>query len=337
LIETVRTLLQHISCRSGRAARGAALGAALIGFAAIAAAQDWPKQPIRFVIGQPAGGPTDIVGRLIGQKLADRLGQQVVIDNKPGAGSNIGTELVVKAPKDGYTFLIGTVQQIVNPFLFENLSWDPTRDLVPVSLISKAHIVLVANPDVPAKNLQELIALAKSKPGALSWASAGNGSTGHLALELFKTSAGVDVVHVPYKGTQPALTDLLGGRVPVMFDGVVTSLPHIKAGKLRPIAVASLTRSQLLPEVPTMTEAGLPGFESVGLATLLAPAGTPPDIVAKVAAEVAAIVKLPDVRDQLVAMGLEPVGSSPAEFAQYSRTESAKWGKVIREAKIKAE
>ena len=320
------------------------LAATLLAFAAasllpasVVVAQDYPNKPIRFVLGQPAGGPTDIVARLIGQKLGDRLGQQVIVENRPGAGSNIGTELVVKAPKDGYTFLVGTVQQIVNPYLFDNLSWDPARDLVPVSLITKAHIVLVVNPETPAKNLQELITLAKSKGRDLTWASAGNGSTGHLALELFKASAGVDVVHVPYKGTQPALTDLLGGRVPVMFDGVVTSLPHIKAGKLRPLAVASLTRSQLLPDVPTMTEAGLPGFESVGLATLMAPAGTPPEIVNKVSAEIAAILKAPDVRDQLVAMGLEVVGSSPAEFTQYIRTESAKWGKVIRDAKIKAE
>jgi len=318
----------------------ALLVATLLLFAAAAPAalaQDYPNKPIRFVLGQPAGGPTDIVARLIGQKLGDKLGQSVVIENRPGAGSNIGTELVVKAPKDGYTFLVGTVQQIVNPFLFDNLAWDPLRDLAPVSLITKAHIVLVTNPETPVKNLQELIALAKSKGRDLTWASAGNGSTGHLALELFKASAGVDVVHVPYKGTQPALTDLLGGRVPVMFDGVITSLPHIRAGKLKAIAVASLTRSQLLPDVPTMTEAGLPGFESVGLATLMAPAGTPPEIVNKVSAEIAAILKAPDVRDQLVAMGLEVVGSSPAEFTQYIRSESAKWGKVIKDAKIKAE
>ena len=328
MIKRIRTL---------PAAALVALVAVTCCFAEALSAQDYPNKPIRFVLGQPAGGPTDIVARLIGQKLSDRLGQSVIVENRPGAGSNIGTELVVKAPKDGYTFLVGTVQQIVNPYLFDNLSWEPLRDLAPVSLISKAHIVLVANPDTPAKNLQELIALAKSKGRELTWASAGNGSTGHLALELFKSSAGVDVVHVPYKGTQPALTDMLGGRVPVMFDGVITSLPHLKAGKLRPIAVASLTRSQLLPDVPTMTEAGLAGFEAVGLALLMAPAGTPPEIVNKISAEIAAIVRLPDVRDQLVGMGLEPVGSSPAEFTQYIRAESTKWGKVIRDAKVKAE
>ncbi len=302
-----------------------------------ASAQEFPSKPVRLVLGQPAGGPTDIVARLVGQKLGERLGQPVIVENRPGAGSNIGTELVARSPKDGYTLLVGTVQQIVNPFLFDALSWDPLRDLAPVALISKAHIVLVVNPDFPARNLRELIAAAKASPGTLAFASAGNGSTGHLALELLKTSAGIDAVHVPYKGTQPALTDVLGGRVPVMFDGVITSLPHIRAGKLRPLAVASLTRSPLLPDVPTMSEAGLPGFEAVGLATLMAPAGTPPAIVSRLSREVAAIVRTPDVRDQLVGMGLEVVGSTPAEFGDYMRAESPKWAKVIRDAHVKAE
>lgn len=300
-------------------------------------AQDYPTRPVRFVLGQPAGGPTDIVARLVAQKLQERWGQAVIVENRPGAGSNIGTELVVKAPKDGYTLLVGTVQQIVNPFLFPGLTWDPMRDLAAVSLVTKAHIVLVVHPDAPARTLQDVIALAKSKGGQLAWASAGNGSTGHLTLELFKTSAGIDAVHVPYKGTQPALADVLGGRVPVMFDGVVTSLPHIRAGKLRPVAVASLTRSQLLPDVPTMSEAGMPGFEAVGLATVMAPAGTPADVVNRVSADIAAVLRMPDVRDQLVGMGLEVVGSTPAEFAQYVKSESAKWGKVIREANVKVD
>ena len=300
-------------------------------------AQDYPTRPVRFVLGQPAGGPTDIVARLVAQKLQERWGQAVIVENRPGAGSNIGTELVVKAPKDGYTLLVGTVQQIVNPFLFPGLTWDPMRDLAAVSLVTKAHIVLVVHPDAPARTLQDVIALAKSKGGQLAWASAGNGSTGHLTLELFKTSAGIDAVHVPYKGTQPALADVLGGRVPVMFDGVVTSLPHIRAGKLRPVAVASLTRSQLLLDVPTMSEAGMPGFEAVGLATVMAPAGTPADVVNRVSADIAAVLRMPDVRDQLVGMGLEVVGSTPAEFAQYVKSESAKWGKVIREANVKVD
>jgi tripartite-type tricarboxylate transporter receptor subunit TctC len=302
-----------------------------------AQAQDYPNKPVRLVLGQPAGGPTDIVARLLAQKLSERWGQPVLVENRPGAGSNIGTELVIKAPKDGYTLLVGTVQQIVNPFLFANVTWDPSKDLAAVSLVSKAHIVLVVNPDTPAKTLKDVIALAREKKGELPWGSAGNGSTSHLTLELLKTSAGIEAVHVPYKGTQPALADLLGGRLPVMFDGVITSLPHIKAGKLRPIAVASLTRSPLLPDVPTMTEAGLPGFEAVGLATVMAPAGTPPEIVNKISADIAAVLRTPDVREQLTGMGLEVVGNSPAEFSQYVRSESEKWGKVIREAKVKVD
>ena len=313
---------------------GALLGLAL---AAIAGAQDYPNHPIRLVVPQPAGGPTDIVARIVAQKLGERLGQQVIVDNRPGAGSNIGTDIVAKAPKDGYTLVVGTVQHIVNRYLFVSLPYDPVKDFAPVTLMTKAHIVLVVNPDMPARNLAELLALAKAKPGTMAWASAGNGSTGHLALELLKVDAGIDVTHIPYKGTQPALTDVLGGRVPVMFDGVITSLPHIKAGKLRPIAVASLTRSPLLPDVPTMTEAGLPGFEAVGLAAVLAPAGTPPEIVNRLSREIAAILKTPEVRDQLVAMGLEVVASTPAEYTDYIGVESTKWGKIIRDAKIQAE
>jgi tripartite-type tricarboxylate transporter receptor subunit TctC len=309
----------------------------LLVVATVAGAQDYPNRPIRLVVPQPAGGPTDIVARIVAQKLSERLGQQVIVDNKPGAGSNIGTDLVAKAPKDGYTLVVATVQHIVNPYLFASLPFDPVKDFTPVMLMTKAHIVLVVNPDTPAKDLRELLALAKAKPGALSWASAGNGSTSHLAVELLKVNAGIDVVHVPYKGTQPALTDVLGGRVPVMFDGVITSLPHIKSGKLRPIAVASLTRSPLLPDVPTMTEAGLPGFEAVGLAAILAPAGTPPEIVNKLNREIGAILRTPEVRDQFVAMGLDVVADTPAQFAAYLDSESKKWGKVIKDAKIQAE
>jgi tripartite-type tricarboxylate transporter receptor subunit TctC len=303
-----------------------------MGVAALAAAQDYPSKPIRLVVPQPAGGPTDIVARLVAQKLSERLGQQVIVDNRPGAGSNIGTELVAKAPKDGYTLVVATVQHIVNPFLFPSLPFDPVKHFAPVTLMTKAYIVLDVNPEVPVQNVKELIAYAKSKPGGISWASAGNGSTSHLALELFKVETGVPATHVPYKGTPPALNDLIGGRVQVMFDGVITSLPQIKAGKVRPLAVASSTRSPLLPDVPTMTEAGVPGFEAVGLAAILAPAGTPPAIVDKLYREIAAILKMPDVRSQLEGMGLEIVASSPSEFSAYIESESKKWGKLIKDA-----
>ena len=312
-----------------------ALGALIVmGAASLAAAQDYPTKPIRLVVPQPAGGPTDIVARLVAQKLGERLGQQVVVDNRPGAGSNIGTELVAKAPKDGYTLVVATVQHIVNPFLFPSLPFDPVKDFTPVTLLTKAYIVLDVNPEVPVSNVKELIAYAKSKPGGISWASAGNGSTSHLALELFKVETGVPATHVPYKGTPPALNDLIGGRVQAMFDGVVTSLPQIKAGKVKPLAVASSTRSPLLPDVPTMTEAGVAGFESVGLAAVLAPAGTPPAIVDKLHREIAAVLKMPDVKSQLESMGLEVVANSPAEFAAYIDGESRKWGKLIKDAKI---
>ncbi|MFO1310444.1 MAG: tripartite tricarboxylate transporter substrate binding protein [Burkholderiales bacterium] len=306
----------------------------VMGIAAITSAQDYPAKPIRLVVPQPAGGPTDIVARLVAQKLSERLGQQVVVDNRPGAGSNIGTELVAKAPKDGYTLVVATVQHIVNPFLFPSLPFDPVKDFTPVTLMTKAYIVLDVNPEVPVQNVKELIAYAKSKPGGIAWASAGNGSTSHLALELFKVETGVPATHVPYKGTPPALNDLIGGRVQAMFDGVVTSLPQIKAGKVKPLAVASNTRSPLLPEVPTMAEAGVPGFETVGLAAILAPAGTPPAIVDKLHREIAAILRMPEVKNQLEQMGLEVVASSPSEFAAYIDGESRKWGKLIKDAKV---
>ena len=306
----------------------------VMGAASLAAAQDYPTKPIRLVVPQPAGGPTDIVARLVAQKLGERLGQQVVVDNRPGAGSNIGTELVAKAPKDGYTLVVATVQHIVNPFLFPSLPFDPVKDFTPVTLMTKAYIVLDVNPEVPVSSVKELIAYAKSKPGGIAWASAGNGSTSHLALELFKVETGVPATHVPYKGTPPALNDLIGGRVQAMFDGVVTSLPQIKAGKVKPLAVASSTRSPLLPDVPTMAEAGVPGFETVGLAAILAPAGTPPAIVDKLHREIAAILRMPDVKSQLESMGLEVVANSPAEFAAYIDAESRKWGKLIKDAKV---
>lgn len=325
--------------RRALCALGAVACASLLGLTTPvpAFAQDYPSKPIRLVVPQPPGGPTDIVARLVAQKLSERLGQQVVVDNKPGAGSNIGTEIVAKAPKDGYTLVMATVQHIVNPFLFASMPFDPVKDFAPISLMTKAYIVLVVNPDVPVKNVRELLAYAKATPGGVSWASAGNGGTSHLALELLKVEAGIPATHVPYKGTPPALADVMGGRVPVMFDGVVTSLPQIKAGKLRPLAVASLTRSPLLPDVPTMTEAGVPGFEAVGLAGILAPAGTPPAIVERLSREIAAILRTPEVKSQLESMGLEVVASTPADFAAYIEADSKKWGKIIKDAGIKVE
>lgn len=302
-----------------------------------ARAQDYPSKPIRIIVPQPPGGPTDQVARMVGQKLQEKWGQPVIIENRPGAGTNIGTDMVAKSPPDGYTLVVATVQHIVNQFMYPSLPFDPVKNFAPVTLISKAHIVLVVNPELPVKNLQELVALAKKEPGKLPWAFAGNGSTGHLSLELLQIASDINVIKVPYKGTQPALTDLLGGQVSVMFDGVVTSLPHIKAGKLRPIAVASLTRSKLLPDVPTIAESGYPGFEAVGLAGLLAPAGTPPAIVQKLQSEIATIVRSPDFDAKMVSMGLEVVGNTPAQFTEYIRQEMAKFGPLVKVANIKPE
>jgi len=300
-----------------------------------APAQQYPSTPIKLIVPQPPGGPTDTVARMLAQKLSASLGQPLVIENRPGGGSIIGTDALAKSAGDGYTLGIATVQHIVNPFLYASLPFDSVRDFVPVTLISKADIVLVVNPELPVKNLRELVALAKQKPGTIGWAFAGNGGTGHLALEMFQKASGVDVIKVPYKGTQPALTDLLGGQVSVMFDGVVTSLPHIKSGKLRPIAVASLKRSKLLPDVPTISESGFPDFEAVGLAALMAPAGTPPSIVNKLQLEVSRIAQDPEFDAKMTAMGLSVVANTPAEFASYIQQESTKLGALIRAANIK--
>ncbi|MSQ71165.1 MAG: tripartite tricarboxylate transporter substrate binding protein [Betaproteobacteria bacterium] len=319
----------------------AMLAATLLGCAAAigggAMAQEYPARPIRFIVPQPPGGPTDIVARLIGQKLSERVGQAVVIDNRPGAGSNIGTDLAAKSPADGYTLVFATIQHVVNPFLFKSLPFDPVKDFAPVTLVSKAHIVLVVNPELPAKSLQELINHARSRPGQLNIASAGNGGTSHLAAELFKARVGVNLVHVPYKGTPPALNDLLGGRAQVMFDGIITSEAHVRAGKLRALMIAGPSRSPLLPGVPSATEAGLAGFEASGLAGVLVPAGTPPAVIAKLNAETVAVIRNAELRDKLVSFGLEPVGSSAAEFDAYLKAESAKWSKLISEAGIRAD
>lgn len=302
-----------------------------------ALAQDFPNRPIRFVIPQPPGGPTDVVARLVGQKLGERLGQPLLADNRPGAASNIGTEIAAKASKDGHTLLIGTLQHVVNPFLFPKLPFDPVKDFTPVTLLSKAQIVLVTNPDTPAKTLGDVLALAKAQGGRLTWGYAGNGGTSHLALEQLKISTGIAVTAVPYKGNAPMVADLLGGRLAVAFDAVVTSLPNIRAGKTRPIAVASLARSPLLPDVPTMTEAGQPGFEAVGLSGLFVPSGTPAAIVERLHRETVAVLNDAEIRARFTAMGLEVVGNSPKEFADYLRAESDKWGRIIRAAGIKAE
>lgn len=309
----------------------------LLCMAALAAAQDYPTRPIRLVVPQPPGGPTDIVARLVAQKLSERLGQQVIVDNRPGAGSNIGTDIVAKAPKDGYTLVVGTVQHIVNPFLFTSLPFDAVKDFVPVTLMTKAHIVLVVNPELPVQSVKELIAYAKANPNRVSFGSSGVGSATHLTFELLKQTADIQMVHVPYKGTAPALAAELAGDLQVLGDVPSSLMPHVRAGKIRALGLFSAKRSPGAPEVPTVAESGGPPIEGSTWVMFLAPAGTPPAIVARLSDETARIVNDPAMRARFGELGIEAAGTTPAETRRFLEDEIAKWAKVIRVANVKVE
>jgi tripartite-type tricarboxylate transporter receptor subunit TctC len=321
-------------------ARSAALllAAALAAFEAQAAADAYPVRPIRFVVAFPPGGGTDIIARSIAQKLGERLAQQVVVDNRPGAGGNIGTDIVAKSAPDGYTLLMGSAGPLaINASLFKTMPFDPIRDLAPVTLAASTPNVLVVHPSLKAATLKELIALARARPGEINFASSGYGTPAHLAGELFNTMAGVKLVHVPYKGAAPALADLLGGQVQLMFSTMPPALPHVKDGKLRALAVTSLKRSPATPDLPTVDEAALPGFEANTWHGVVLPAGAQPVIVARLNREIVAILHLPDVVERLSGQGAEPVGSTPEEFAAYIRSETVKWARVVRDSGAKAE
>lgn len=306
--------------------------------AAPAFAQVYPAKPIRLIVPFAAGGGNDNVARLVGKRLADSLGQPVVVDNRPGAGGAVGAELAAKAPPDGYTLFLGGVgSHAINPNLHPKLAYDPIRDFAPVELLAKAPLILVVHPSVPVHNIAEFIAYARANPGRLNYASNGNGSSSQLAAVMFDSMAGIDMVHVPYKGLAPALADLLSGQVQLMFSSVVAILPHIKAGKLRGLAVTGAKRLASLPELPTIAEAGLPGYEASSWYGILAPAGTPRDIVAKLNAELAKALDQPEVRASLIAEGAEPAGGSPEQFAAHIRTEKERLGKIIRDANIRME
>jgi len=305
---------------------------------AVAAADAYPSKPIRFVVAFPPGGGTDIIARSIAQKLAERLAQQVVVDNRPGAGGNIGTDIVAKSAPDGYTMLMGSAGPLaINASLFASMPFDPVRDLAPVTLAASTPNVLVVHPSLRATTVKELIALAKAKPGEINFASSGHGTPAHLAGELFDSMAGVKMIHVPYKGAAPALADLLGGQVQIMFSTMPPALPHVKDGKLRALAVTSLKRSPAMPELPTVDEAALPGFEANTWHGVLVPAGTPVPIIARLNREIVAILHLPDVVERLSGQGAEAQGSTPEEFAAYIKSETLKWAKVVRESGAKAE
>ena len=285
----------------------------------------------------PPGGGTDIVARAVGQKLAEAWKQNVVIDNRGGAGGNIGTELVARAAPDGYTLLIAISSFTVNPSIFKQLPWDPVRDFAPVSHVGSSAYILVVHPNVPARSVSQLIALARAKPGALNFASSGTGGPLHLAGELLKTSANINMVHVPYKGAGPAIIDLLAGQVQVLFGSSVTMLPLIKDGRLRALATTSARRLAVAPELPTMAEAGVPDCEVDGWYGVLAPAGTPPDRIRKLSDQLAAILREPEMRERFAKEGREAMGSKPEEFSRFIAAEIAKWAKVVSATGIKVD
>lgn len=301
----------------------------------MAVAQSYPTKPIRIVVVSTPGGSVDTLARTVGPKLAERWNQQVLVDNRPGAGGAIAAEIVAKSPPDGYTLIMGTVASFAtNVSLRKSLPYDPVKDFSPISLVATQNLMLLIHPSVPAKSVRELTAIAKKQPGVLSFASAGNGTGGHLSGELYKMLAGVDLLHVPYKGVQPALIDVVSGQVSMTFASIISAMPQVRNSRLRPLAVTGAQRSPAAKELPTMIEAGVKGYESSTWYGLLAPAGTPADIVGKLSAEVVAILKSPEMNDRLSKEGADPVGNTPAEFARHIQSEIEKWRKVIRAAGI---
>jgi tripartite-type tricarboxylate transporter receptor subunit TctC len=297
----------------------------------------YPTRPIHIVVpSSPGAGVTDIMARLVGQPLSVRIGQQIVIDNRPGASGIIGSEVVSRAAPDGYTLLMANVSLVVNPFLYPKMPYDALKDFIPITMINSAPMLLVVHPSVPAKSVSELIAFAKSHPAQLNYGSGGLGSTPYLAAELFKSLAGIDVVHVPYKGGAPALSDLVGGQVSFMIENMPGTMPYVRANNLRALAITSTQRSELAPELPTMAEAGVPGYEMSGWNGLFAVRGTPSEIVAKLHSEVAKILRTAEVRQELAALGAEPVGDAPEEFAAFLKADMARWGKIIQDKGIRS-
>jgi tripartite-type tricarboxylate transporter receptor subunit TctC len=324
--------------------RSMIIGALLAGLAtslcAVSAmAQDkWPSKPITYIVPFPPGGTTDILARLVAQKLGPALGTTIVIENKPGAGGNIGSDFVAKAAPDGYTILGGTISShSINASLYPNLPYDPLKSFAQITLIGTNANVLIVGANSPIKSVQDIISISRSKPGSLSFASAGNGTSQHLSAELFKTIAKIDMVHIPYKGSAPAIQDVMGSQVPLMFDTTVVAAPFIESGRVRALAVTSGKRAPSLPNVPTMAEAGVAGYEVVAWQGIFAPAGTPPAIVQRLYTEISGILKQPDVQERLAKLGVDPSGMTPQQFAAFQAAEIAKWAKVVKEAKVKVD
>lgn len=299
-------------------------------YSVAATAQDQPSRPLRIVVGWTPGGTPDVLARIIGAKITETAGQQVVVDNRPGATGNIGAEIVSKAAGDGYTVLMATASVAISPSLYPNLPFDPTRDFAPVSMVASAPLILVTHPKLGVKNVGELVKLAKAKPGALRYASGGNGSPQHLSGELLKTLTGIDMVHVPYKGGLPGITAVISGEVEMFFAGITPALPHVNSGRLTALAVTTAMRAPAAKDVPTMIEAGFPGFEADNWHAILAPRNTSDTVTARLNKQLAKIIGMPDVRERMAHEGTIPNTSTPAQLAAFMKAEVAKWGKVVK-------
>ena len=318
-------------------AKAAPLVMCVVSLAAGAALAQYPVKPIRMIVPYPPGGPVDVVARPIAQKLSEAWGQAAILDARPGGGANIGTDMVAKAAPDGYTILLTTAQHTINPAVYPKLPFDAAKDFAPISLLVAGPLLLVTHPSLPVKNMRELIALAQARPGQLVYGSAGNGSAFHMAGELFKLMAQVDIVHVPYKGGAPATTDLVGGHVSLVFNSIVSAIPHVQSGRLRALATTALTRSALVPDAPTLAESGLPGFEVETWYGALGPAAMPRDAVDKMSGEIDRILKLPDIRERIRTQGVEPRGGRPEDFAARISADLAKWARVAKAAGVKVD
>jgi tripartite-type tricarboxylate transporter receptor subunit TctC len=315
----------------------AAAGLLMAAVAGTCAAQTWPVKPIRFVVPFAAGGGTDLLARVIAPRLTEVLGQPVVVDNRGGAGGVIGAEIVAKAPPDGYTIVLGSPGPLsINPNL-QKMPYDPHRDFAPIALATVSPFVLVVHPSLPAKSVKELLSLARSKPGQLNYGSSGNGSVAHFSAEQLKALAKIDIVHVPYKGSGPAVIDLMAGHLQLMLENMPTVLPHIRSGKLRALAVGTKTRTSLLPELPPLAEAGVPGYESSTAFGVLAPAKTPVTVISRLNAEIVKILRTAEARERLTTLGMEPVGGTPEQYAAHLKEELAKYGRIVKAAGIKLE
>jgi len=315
-----------------------ACAALLLALMAPSAAQDYPTRPIRMIIPFPPGGGSDVTGRVVAQALGERLGKQIIVDNRPGAGGVIGSEIAANAPKDGYTLLMVSLAHTVNPWLYDlNGRYDPIKSFTPVAIIAASPVIMVVHPSVEAHSVADLLALAKAEPGKLQYASAGVGSVTHLAGELFKLLAKVDILHVPFKGAGPATIDVMGGHTSLMFGGLLATTPHIRSGKLRALGVGSLTRNAVFPEVPPIAEAGVPGYETINWFGLVAPARTPPAIIERLHREITAVQDLPAVRKQFDADGAMVMRMNPAEFGAYMIADMNKWQRVVKDGGIKPE